>query len=380
MSEETALVAQDADYTNGDLALTQFNPLMNQEMIVQLGDNLMGVHPAAKEVGKLGMRTVAQLAIMTGANPLPGTNGIHVWVDNKQKICIQFGMGFWRGKVEELGGFAWVDRPRPMTDEERDIWGVGNNEVGFICRAATWEAIKKLRQEEKELGGSLSLKEAREMLYKEGVGVVGLETWGGGDNAKYKEQKQGRSINWTAAERAERDLCRKLAPIFTPNREQMQKTAARIDGPVWDGLGQHDTENGNGRKSFDELNGELFSSAEPEPVVDAVYEEVEPIENEQPQELTEPEPAVDDDLAKIIADCRAWLEEKIKDGLVELGLVMDAAAMTPLYQDWKQVHNALAGEDGFEFPDGFKVNRKQSLYGKPALEVYDWLTSGDKEQ
>lgn len=74
-----------------------------------------------------------------------------------------------------------------------------------------------------------------------------------------------------------------------------------------------------------------------------------------------------------IVDCRAWLEEKFANGKTNLGMVLDAAAMTSHYNSWKHAHNALTGENGYEFPDKFKVNRSQTITSDGALKVYDWL-------
>jgi hypothetical protein len=224
------------------------------------------------------MRTVAQLALVTGANPLPGTNGIHAWVDHKGKLCIQFGMGFWRGKAEEAGGLIWKDRPRPMSDEEKVQWGIADGETGFICKGTTWDAVKRLRIDEKEMGGELSWKDAVDILYKEGIGVVSEDTYNYKDKTGYKEQKTGRALYWTASERAERDLLRKLVPIFQPGRNVhewkgqtvMTATGAAklASGPEWGTPEQFDKHSTN----IDSLNDDLYASYEPEPT-DADFEE-----------------------------------------------------------------------------------------------------------
>lgn len=354
---DNALTVQDADLTNGDLV--HIGSMMDQDKIVQLGDNLMGVHPAAKEVGKLGMRTVAQLALMTGANPLPGTNGIHVWVDKKGKLCIQFGMGFWRGKIEEAGGFIWVDRPRPMTDEERAAWGVSDNDTGFICRGTTWDAVRRLRTQEKELGGELSLSEARDLLYKEGTGIVGMDTWGDGN---FKEQKQGRAIFWTAAERAERDLCRKLVPIFNPHKWQPSKDPYLIkssSGPSWG--------DESGGFTAEEINSQLFPSAE---VEDGDYEDIKP---EQPEseltEATEAEPAVNREYTEVVMDLASSIQENTHP---TFGTVASAAVSSGYYSD-----NSEALNDLKQAPIVTEHNAKVTAGGKitsgAAVKLFYWL-------
>lgn len=83
-------------------------------------------------------------------------------------------------------------------------------------------------------------------------------------------------------------------------------------------------------------------------------------------ESDEPEP----EAKGRITDSRAWLEEKFKDGKTNLGMVVDAANMTGLYNDAAHAMNSLKE---FDFPVGFSINRKQIMYGESALKVFDWL-------
>ena len=75
---------------------------IDRDLVVEFGDTLMGIHPSATEIGLQGMRTIAQLALVTGANPLPGTNGIHAWRDKKGRLCFKFGIGYWRTQGERV--------------------------------------------------------------------------------------------------------------------------------------------------------------------------------------------------------------------------------------------------------------------------------------
>lgn len=75
-------------------------------------------------------------------------------------------------------------------------------------------------------------------------------------------------------------------------------------------------------------------------------------------------------------DARSWLEEKIKDDKTTLGMVVDAAAMSGLYTAAAHALNALKE---YEFPAGFKLERKQGMTGKGALTVFDWLTARKEE-
>ncbi len=79
-----------------------------------------------------------------------------------------------------------------------------------------------------------------------------------------------------------------------------------------------------------------------------------------------------------VEDRREWLKSKFKNGNIELGIVGDAAAMTEHYNDWGHAKNTLTpneetGNEGFDFPDGFKIIRAQKVTNDGALKIYDWL-------
>lgn len=82
-----------------------------------------------------------------------------------------------------------------------------------------------------------------------------------------------------------------------------------------------------------------------------------------------------------VADARAWLEEKAKDGHIIAGLVADAASMTGLYSGREHVRNALKGNDekpGYDWTAhgasaDFVVNFGHKWTLKAALKIFDWL-------
>lgn len=263
-SNGSALATYDYDETS----VQRFSSLMDQELIVQLGDNLMGVHPQAQEIGKLGMRTVAQLAIVTGANPLPGTNGIHAWRDSKGKLCIAFGIGFWRARLEDAGGLLWVTPPRRMSEDEAAEYGVPEGSVGAICSGALVTEVAGVIKQFKALGIDLSLSQAKAEVARTGTGVVGSETWGSG---AFKEAKQGRSLLWTALERAERDLYRKLVSVGSSSRP----TPGGKDWQLADyvrPMHQADAQLPQPTRTFAQLNSDLGLPTEP---VEGTYEELD---------------------------------------------------------------------------------------------------------
>lgn len=193
---------------DGAAALVELEPI-NRELVVRFADTLLGIHPGAQDVGKVGMRTVAQLALMTGANPLPGSNGIHCWKDKDGRICIAFGIGFWRGEAEKMGGLLWLDRPRPMTAEERETYGIPEGTYAAVARAALKREAFALRADARAFGEEMPLREALEQVARDGIGIA----------APGEYAKKGRPLQWTADERAERDLLRKLCPVAQRARQ-----------------------------------------------------------------------------------------------------------------------------------------------------------------
>jgi hypothetical protein len=72
-----------------------------------------------------------------------------------------------------------------------------------------------------------------------------------------------------------------------------------------------------------------------------------------------------------ITNCRAWLEEKIKDGRTNLGMVIDAVEMTEEYDSKADITAAV--KEFPTWPKSYKYTRGQELKGGSALAIYDWL-------
>ena len=276
-SDETAIVLVE----NMDMPMGY----INRDLVTQMGDTLMSIHPAAKEVGEVGMRAVAQLALLTGASPMPGTNGIHAWVDNKGKTCIQFGIGFWRGEAEKAGGVLWDIRPRPMTSQEREAWGVSANEKASYCKAAMKKDAYELMGTMRGMGIQMSLKDAIWQVAVEGVGVCSSEKWANGGG--YKDAKNGRPLQWTADERAERDILRKLVPILQRMREPIDHPTGGMGWAVSDfarpAYKPNQITDGQDRKQ----NAALFDNSSEDLAIDGEYadDEHEEEPEEEPEEV-----------------------------------------------------------------------------------------------
>ena len=203
MSDEKAIVVQDFDVDG-----TAIEMYGGRAMIRELTTRLMGLHPAAREVGESGMRAVAQLAVLVGANPLPSTNEIHVWTEHN-RITVDLGINYFRRRANELGGIYWVEQPRVMSDREYQEYGIDPQlEIGSICKGARIEKIRQLL----DLG--LPFEAAVNGNARTGVGLVNRNA----------TAKNGRPLSWTAFKAAEKDLCRALFP----NLEQPPDNAPNL--------------------------------------------------------------------------------------------------------------------------------------------------------
>ena len=202
------------------LAQPQNNALSaygKESQVMELANRMLSFHPQADAVGSQNMIAVAQMALLSGASPMPGTNGIHVWKQG-DKVLFQFGIGFWRGKAEAAGGIAWTDRPRPMTKSEKAERNIPEATVAYICKGSLWRDIKRIRAEYAEFGEQITMKEAKMQTFATGEGILVQKDYA----------KNGRSKNWTADLRAERDLYRRLLPEVA----MVEDNSSQSGGPM----------------------------------------------------------------------------------------------------------------------------------------------------
>lgn len=123
----------------------------------ELAARMMKFHPAYKDVGETGMIAVAQLAILSGANPLPTAGEIYAWIDWRGDLVAMLGIAYWRRKAREVDAPIWFvdtedrnpDRrsyePRQMQDAEREAYGVFDGDIAAICKAYRLSEYLKLK-------------------------------------------------------------------------------------------------------------------------------------------------------------------------------------------------------------------------------------------
>ena len=198
-------------------------------------DRLMALHPAAEEVGKAGMRLVAQLAIMTGANPLPTSGEVWVWKD-RDRLVVDLGVAYYRRMARKNDEIFWVEEPRPMTDAERKTNTVPEGALASICKAYCGSKLVRLR----DMGAPWLTAEAR--ATRTSTAVVDYEEmfrtrahqkgwWKEGDPIK---PPKGRTWQWVCDKRAEKGFYRTEALIdttFTDRLEEVQRIVAELGSP-----------------------------------------------------------------------------------------------------------------------------------------------------
>lgn len=195
----------------------------DREEVREITDRLMAMHPASGEVGVAGMRAVAQLALMSNANPLPTAGEIYVWVD-RGRVVVDFGIAYYRRISKQKDTVIWIggQEPRPMTQQERERYGVPDDALAGICRGFLLSEYERL------LERGVPWQAAQEMLARTSIGIVEK-----GDTYNFKYKKpipppHGRTWQWVAEKRAERDFYRKMALVDTTLVDGIQKRAQRI--------------------------------------------------------------------------------------------------------------------------------------------------------
>jgi hypothetical protein len=208
--------------TNGsDRAMARYQ---DREEVRELADRLLKMHPAAAEVGENAMRAAAQLALLLGANPLPGVNEMHIWRDKDGRNCMSLGINFWRRMAQDWGGVLYEVRPRLMRPDEAAEYGIAAGVTAAICKGIR----------------------ASDMIKWHGLGFTANQVWdmcgrtGVGTSTANEYAKKGRPPSWTALKRAETDMLRQLFPaeFGRVDREMITTDASVVitpDGDVIEG-------------------------------------------------------------------------------------------------------------------------------------------------
>ena len=276
--------------TDNALVITEqphaLSAYQNRDDVRELGDRLIALHPAAGDVGPAGMRAAAQLALLLGANPLPGVNEVHIWKDNKGRTCMSLGINYWRRMSQEWGGVLYQVQPRAMRPEEAKEYGIASGITAAICRGVRTEDMIRFKQ----LG--FTTNEIWDMCGATGVGTVGANEYA----------KQGRPLLWTATKRAETDLLRQLFPAQFGH---VAGQVAQAPVTVLEGEAVEPEDAPAGRYTLSDANRDLFGVEPTRKVEPTLAESVEwqeeppapPAANGKTQPAQDIGPLADEDTA-----------------------------------------------------------------------------------
>ena len=235
--------------------------------IKEVTDRLMAMHPEAKKIGVEGMRNVAQLAIMMGANPLPTSGEIYCWVNNG-RTQIDLGIAYYRRKASEKDAVIWVEgyEPRPMTTQERHTYGVSEDDLASICRGYLLSEYEKL------LSLGVPWQQAGKQLARTSTAIVEYKDMYYTKDTKWAKKgdsispPHGRTWQWVSDKRAEKGFYRMKALVDTTltdaieaNARQVIRSVERerwVNNPMSDEAIEAITE-----KSDNELNNMLFGDS-----------------------------------------------------------------------------------------------------------------------
>lgn len=206
----------------------------NRDDVREIMKRLMMLHPAAKEVKETGMLAVAQLAVMAGANPLPGAGEIYVWVDNRGNIVVFLGVAYYRRIASQKDSVMWTfmdklkGQPRPMTQAERDYYGIPDGDLAAICSGM------KLSEYEKLMDRNMPWEVAQQMLHRTSYAAVHHEEMFYQRDTRYHKKGEpvdpphGRTWQWVAEKRAEIGIYRTLALVDTTLTDNLQAQTNQV--------------------------------------------------------------------------------------------------------------------------------------------------------
>jgi hypothetical protein len=210
-----------------------------------------------------------------------------VWVDWQGKTSTTLGVAYYRRKASEKDTVIWQsgNEPRPMTAQEREVYGVPKGALAGICKGLLLSEYTAL------LNSGVPWQEAQKMLARTSHAIVSAEEMFYADNKTNRDKNRvgkplpaptGRTWQWVAEKRAEIGFYRIKSMVDTTLTDAMQAQAQQVLRQ----LGHQsdpspETREWLDKRTPDEWNNILFdANQEEEPPAGIVYGEYE---EEQPE-------------------------------------------------------------------------------------------------
>ena len=147
------------------------------------------------EAARRAARTIAHLAMMYEVNPLI-QGMIYTWADG-DKAVIEMS---YRAYSEMIHRYEYmdIDGPRPMTDEERKLHGLGPDDRGAVVTIEDWHRVERFTKHGRPAPAP----------------YLGIGVWRE-RNARGKQDNiaNGRSAQWQAEKNAIKDAARRALPF-----------------------------------------------------------------------------------------------------------------------------------------------------------------------
>jgi len=325
-----------------------------RELIREMIERVMWLHPSSAEVGRAGVFAVCQLAFLAGAKPIPGTNEIHFWWDEKhERPVVMLGIGYDRRRAREVaGGIQYVPGfdPRPMNEQERLDYQIAHGVVASICRAYRnddFEANRWMLGEPIAAEGKLfNLTHLWDMISVTSHAICGPSEYA----------KKGRTKQWTANKRAEASIIRQLIPTLEQPNPEARLAAARQNVADLDRMIPTEMTD----EEAASVSAALFGG-------DVVEGESRPVVVVEPVELT---------LKQCTTPMQAW------QWMLHQGVFEDEEEVVSV---WMEMRNSLGdkytqGSDMFPYWEQLVVERLEALQPEPEEENLDldlWLEEMD---
>lgn len=151
--------------------------------------------PNADKLGTKGVALVAQVAVMHGLDPLPGSDHLYAWKDDKGNINVVVGYKGLLHLARKQVRFTHVSRA--MTVAERDEHGLSEKEIGYITELY-------------EIASAIECRQAGIPYHP----LIGSARWKPGDKVP-----AGRTPAWVAKKNSLKDALRQIVTTGTRLQE-----------------------------------------------------------------------------------------------------------------------------------------------------------------
>ncbi len=198
----------------------------NREVIRELAERMMMQWPDAENLGRKTMIAAAQLAIAMNLNPFPHVGDLEIY-EVGGHIVIDYKIDYLRRIARKVDQLHWTIQPRRMTPAE---WR--DHDLPPDCFPATATAARA-----SEIAALVKLgcpwQEAVRSSTRTAIGIVfNDETFT--RTGKPKPPPRGKTYQWVAEKRAEREIYRLLGMLQDNSQSLLISALTTANGEAWE--------------------------------------------------------------------------------------------------------------------------------------------------